>query len=339
MKKLSICLVAGAAVIASCSPTEYKVDREIIIDAPADVVFEQVNTMEKREAWSPWEAMDPNMTKEYTGPGTGVGAKYIWSGNDSVGTGNLEILESTPNEYIKSKLVFTEPWTSESTIEWSFEETESGTLARWTVTGELPGYLFWMGQEDMDENMGPDFERGLAQLKTVSETIAGESQQDWDADVVEVEPHEYFYITDEVSFDDMDDSFFGDRYGKLVDYLGKDAQNMTMQPFAVYHKWDEENRMAEVSVAMACESDKTGNEEIKKGLTHEGKALKCLYYGPYEEMEDVHNFMHAHIGSMNMEMVGSPWEVYVTDPATEPDPTKWLTEVYYPVAPKEEQAM
>lgn len=339
MKKSAIHLIAGAALLASCSPTEYKVDREVVIDAPAEVIFEQVNTMENRQAWSPWEEMDPNMTKEYEGPASGVGAKYMWSGNDSVGTGNLEILESQPNEYIKSKLVFTEPWESESTIEWNFEETSEGTVARWSVSGELPGYLFWMGQEDMDENMGPDFEKGLAQLKTVSEAMAGETQDNWTAELVEVSPHDYYHITEEVPFADMTDEFFGERYGKLVDYLGADAQNMTMQPFAIYHTWDEEKQMTKVSTAIACKSDKPGNEEIEKGVTHEGVALKCNYYGPYEDMEGVHNFMHSHIQSENMEMVGSPWEVYVTDPATEPDPANWLTEVYYPVAPKDGETM
>ncbi|MCA1762820.1 MAG: SRPBCC family protein [Flavobacteriales bacterium] len=339
MKTLTLSFIAGGALLVSCSPTAYKVDREIEIDAPAAVVFEQVNVMKNRDAWSPWEQKDPNMTKEYAGTESGVGAKYMWSGNDSVGTGNMEILESKPNEYIKSKLVFTEPWESESIIEWSFEETQNGTKATWSVSGELPGYLFWMGQDDMDENMGPDFEKGLAQLKSVSEQIAGESKNDWSAEFVEVSPHDYFHITDEVSFDEMDNTFFGERFGKLVNYLGSDAQNMTMPPFAIYHSWDEESRMTKVSAAIACHSDKKGNDEIGEGVTHEGKALKCLYYGPYEDMEGVHNFMHAHIESQNMQIVGSPWEVYITDPETEPDPSKWLTEVYYPVGPKDEKSI
>jgi effector-binding domain-containing protein len=30
-------------------------------------------------------------------------------------------------------------------------------------------------------------------------------------------------------------------------------------------------------------------------------------------------------------VAGSPWEVYATDPGAEPDVSKWVTEVYYPL--------
>jgi effector-binding domain-containing protein len=32
-----------------------------------------------------------------------------------------------------------------------------------------------------------------------------------------------------------------------------------------------------------------------------------------------------------MELNGDPYEVYITDPASEPDETKWVTELYWPV--------
>ena len=28
---------------------------------------------------------------------------------------------------------------------------------------------------------------------------------------------------------------------------------------------------------------------------------------------------------------GPPYEVYITDPGQEPDPTKWITELYWPI--------
>ena len=68
-------LILGGAVllgIASCSPTEYSVTRDIEIDAPANLVFEQVNNHKLRDAWSPWERMDPDMQKSYEGPEAGV---------------------------------------------------------------------------------------------------------------------------------------------------------------------------------------------------------------------------------------------------------------------------
>lgn len=333
MKNQTILFLAGAGMLFACKPTPYEISREITIEAPAAVVFEQVNNHKNRDAWSPWEAMDPNMTKSYEGPESGVGARYSWVGNDSVGTGSLEILESEPHSRIKSKLVFTAPWESESTIEWKFVESGNQTTVTWMIKGELPGYLFWMNEEDMDEQMAPDFEKGLAKLKSVSE---GLTVPKYEMAMTEVAASPYFFIRDQVPFDDVNPAFFDERYGKIAAHLGADMASVTAPPFAIYHEWNEETKMADISVAMASSSKKPGNENIKKGDTYAGKVAMVSYMGPFEGTGDVHYFMHDKIIEAGYEMVGSPWEVYVTDPETEPDTSKWITQVYYPVRFKDE---
>ncbi len=259
MKTKSLIAVIGVALFASCSPTEYRVERSATIDAPVQLVFDQVNNHKMRDAWSPWEKMDPNMEKSYEGPEAGVGAIYKWSGNDSVGTGVLEIIESIPYEYIKSTLTFTSPWESESTVEWNFEETAEGVKATWAVNGELPGYLFWMGQEDMEEMMGNDFQQGVDQLKIVAEEKASE-MPGMEISLTEVEALPIYYIEGESKISEMSSDFFGMRYGKLAGFLGADAQNMLEMPLAIAEVWDEENDRAVIKVAMACKSEKAGNE-------------------------------------------------------------------------------
>lgn len=332
MKNLLL-LSAAAIAFTACNPTTYEVKRETTIDAPADVVFAQVNNHKNRDAWSPWEAKDPDMEKTYEGPEAGVGAKYSWVGNEDVGTGWMEILESEPNTRIKSKLVFTEPWQSESIIHWHFEPLGNGTRATWIVEGELPGYLFWMGPEDMEEAMGPDFESGLAKLKEVSEKSA-ELAPAYKVEVKEVVSKPYYYIKDKVAMGDMSSEFFGARFGKIMNFLGDDATKVSEPPFAIFHEWNEESGKAEVSVAIAATTDKPTNGEIKRGMTYEGRTMMVSYRGPYEGTGDVHDFLHRHIATSDHDFAGVPWEVYVTDPADEPDPANWITEVYYPVAPR-----
>lgn len=332
MKRTALAALAGAAIFASCSPTEYEVSRDITIDAQPEVVYEQVVNHKNRDAWSPWEKMDPNMTKSYEGPEAGVGAIYNWSGNDSVGTGSLEILEAREYDMIKSSLTFTSPWESTSEVIWSFEEIDGGTKATWMVKGELPGYLFWMGQEEMDENMGPDFQRGLESLKKLAESKKPE--QKMTAELVEVKSMPYYFIRNEVSFDDMDSEFFSDRYGAISDYLAADMQNMIGPSFAIYHKWDEEAQMTDVEVAMPCKSSKSGTRRIKKGKTYAGKALKSSYKGSYDLSKDVHEFLNAEIAKKGMDYNGSCWEVYVVGAYDTDNPDEYVTEIYYPVKPK-----
>ena len=332
MKRTALAALAGAIIFASCSPTEYEVSREIQIDASPAVVYEQVVNHKNRDVWSPWEEMDPNMTKTYEGPEAGVGAIYKWSGNDSVGTGSLEITEAKEYEMIKSNLTFTSPWESTSEIIWNFEKTDGGTKATWKVNGELPGYLFWMGQEDMDETMGPDFQRGLESLKKVAESKKSDNMMT--AELVSVESSPYFYIRNEVSFDKMTSEFFSERYKAIANHLAEDMQNVSGPAFAIYHKWDEEAQMTDLEVAMPCQSDKDGDKRVKKGETYAGKALKCTFTGPYEDTGQVHEFLHNEMGKRNMDYAGSPWEAYVIGPGDTEDPNQYVTEIYYPVKPK-----
>lgn len=334
MRNLLLPIAISAIAMSSCSPTEYKVQREITINAPSDVVFALVNNHYERAAWSPWEAGDKNIVKTYEGPESGVGAIYKWSGNDSVGTGWMEIMESEPNEYIKSKLVFTEPFQSESTLNWEFSEMDGNTRAVWTIEGELPGYIFWMGQDEMDEQMAPDFETGLANLKRIAEEKHGEmkSQSDLKAEIVTVESMPYYYISSKTPISTLDVDFFSERFEKLMTFIGEEGRNnMLGAPFAIFPVWDEENDMAEIEVGVPTKMDKPGNAEILKKQTYAGEALMCRYTGPYDKTADAHEFLYKYMDDNDLQITGSPWEVYVIDPSTEPDPNKLITEIYYPI--------
>ena len=158
----------GVLFLASCGPKPYKVEREIAISVPVAYVFEKVGNYKTRGEWSPWDKIDPEMTKEYAGPNSGVGAKYSWSSkNDDVGTGSMTCVESTPSTYMKSDLAFTAPWESTSVIEWNLEESDNVTSINWSVSGELPGMAALF--TDMEEILGSKLEEGLADLKVISE--------------------------------------------------------------------------------------------------------------------------------------------------------------------------
>lgn len=334
MKRVIGTLLLGGAMLTACSPEEYKVSRETTINAPAELIFGQVNDHRNRDQWSPWEQMDPQMTKSYSGPESGVGAIYEWSGNDSVGTGSLEIIESVPHSYIKSNLVFTSPWESSSIIEWNFDETESGTQVTWSVSGSFPGYLFWMSEATMDEMMGPDFERGLTQLKALAESMP-QPKESPDLTYKDVESMTYFYTAHDISWEEMSSDFYGQEYGKIFNYLAEDAAKVKHPAMAVFHEWDEENERTKMEVAIACDSEKKGNDMVKRGTTYAGKTVMGSFVGPYEQTEELHNAIYTFIVNKGMQMNGSPWEVYIAGPGDDPNPENWVTEVYYPVAEAE----
>lgn len=328
-----VLLGIGSLALMGCEPKTYEVKREIVIDAPADAVFTEVNNLKAQGAWSPWEAKDPNMERIYEGPEAGVGARYIWKGNEEVGHGSMEILEAEPNKYIKTNLIFTEPWQSESIIIWTFEPLEGGTKATWSVHGELPGFMFWMGEDDMDKMMGPDFESGLAKLKAVVEENRS-STTAYSHQLVDVEAMDYYYTAHSIPFSEMSSDLFASNYEKIAAYLAEDAAKMSSPPLAIFHEWNEDTQTTKMEIAMACNSKKPAKGDIKKGKTFAGKAMMVSHKGPYEGTEAAHEFLHTQISQSEYTFAGSPWEVYVSGPEEDPNPENWITEIYYPVAPK-----
>ena len=161
--------IVGGLILAQ--PASYSVTRSVNIAAPPAVLFGQVNEFHNWPAWSPWEKIDPAMKRTYEGPASGVGSAYMWSGNDKAGEGKMIIRASDPNDRIGIQLAFTKPYASTSVIAFAFKPEGAGTNVNWTMTGDnnfaLKAISLFYG---MDKMVGPDFERGLAQLKTLAET-------------------------------------------------------------------------------------------------------------------------------------------------------------------------
>ena len=164
-------VIIGFCAIVAMQPADYKVTRSTTVNAPPEKVFEQVNDFHKWDAWSPWAKLDPAMKTTFSGPDSGQGASYSWVGSDQVGEGKMTIAESHPSAHIKIDLEFIKPWQAKNVTEFMFKPSGDKTDVTWTMNGSnnFAGKAFGMFM-NMDRMIGGDFDRGLAQLKTVAES-------------------------------------------------------------------------------------------------------------------------------------------------------------------------
>ncbi len=174
--KYSLLVLAGAAaafaIYVATLPDHLTVARSVVVDAPPSKVFGHVNDLRKWEAWSPWAKRDPNSKSSYAGASSGVGMIFEWDGNDEVGKGSMEIVESRPFEHIGLNLTFERPFPGSNAVSFDFAPVERGTRVTWKLDAPQPfmerAILTLMGL-DMDEMIGGDYEAGLASLKRVAE--------------------------------------------------------------------------------------------------------------------------------------------------------------------------
>ena len=69
-------LVVAALLLATRQPDTFSVERRLVMNAPPERVFAQINDFHASQAWSPWAKKDPEMKATYSGPVQGVGAVY-----------------------------------------------------------------------------------------------------------------------------------------------------------------------------------------------------------------------------------------------------------------------
>jgi carbon monoxide dehydrogenase subunit G len=165
--------VVVIAVVVALQPSDFRVERSITISAPATVVFARVNDLHRWQEFSPWAKLDPAARNTFEGPPAGVGAVFAWAGNDDVGEGRMTISESRPDELVRMKLDFLKPFAATNTTDFTFKPQGERTLVTWSMTGKNNFMAKAVGLlMNMDKLVGSDFEKGLADLKSLSEAEA-----------------------------------------------------------------------------------------------------------------------------------------------------------------------
>lgn len=164
-------LIVGAVVIGLMLPSQGRLSRQIVIEAPPQAVFDVLNSFERFNEWSPWAALDPATRYVQEGPATGVGAVHAWSSDDpQVGSGRQEIIESQPYERIAVRLSFS-GFDAENLSQYRLRPVENGTEVVWDyqtdVGNHLLGRYFLLMLDGM---LGPQYEQGLSRLKQLIET-------------------------------------------------------------------------------------------------------------------------------------------------------------------------
>ena len=168
---IAVVLIAAILGYAMTVPDNFRVQRTTSIKAPPEKIFPLINDLHRWGSWSPWEKMDPEMKRTYSGAAAGKGAAYAWQGNSKVGEGRMEIADTSPPSKVTIKLDFMKPFEAHNTAEFTLEPKGDSTNVTWAMYGPSEFITKVMGVfVSMDKMVGKDFETGLANLKAVAET-------------------------------------------------------------------------------------------------------------------------------------------------------------------------
>jgi uncharacterized protein YndB with AHSA1/START domain len=172
-KKIGIGLVAIIAFILGLAATKddsFTMERAITIKAPPEKIMPLLSDFKNWPTWSPWENLDPKMQRTFSGATSGKGAVYNWVGDSKVGEGRMEITDMMSPSKLVIKLDFVKPMASSNVTEFLLTPEGEQTKVTWKMAGpvDYPTKVMLVFTS-LDAMIGPDFERGLAKLKTVAE--------------------------------------------------------------------------------------------------------------------------------------------------------------------------
>jgi uncharacterized protein YndB with AHSA1/START domain len=163
--------IAAVLGLAATKPNTFSVRRAASIKAPPEKIFSLINDFHQWATWSPYENKDPAMKRSYSGAASGKGAVYAWDGNNNVGSGRMEILETSGPSKIVIKLDLFKPFEGHNTAEFTMLPQGNATNVTWLMQGPA-SFMSKLMQVfmNLDNMIGKDFEAGLANLKRLTET-------------------------------------------------------------------------------------------------------------------------------------------------------------------------
>lgn len=163
-------LAVGLLLYAHSRPDYATVARGIRIQASPQAIFPFLDDLRLVGAWSPFEQLDPAAKRRFSGSPRGTGAVYEWDGNDKLGSGRMEIIDTAPGKRVILELEFFRPFKADSLVEFSLKPVSGGTEVRWEMDGARPFIVKLLGLFlNLEEINGREFEKGLAALKALVE--------------------------------------------------------------------------------------------------------------------------------------------------------------------------
>jgi hypothetical protein len=162
-------IVLLLVILVLVIPTDFKMERDIVINKPKDEVFSYIRSIKNQDNWSVWNMKDPGMKKEYRGTDGMPGFVYRWDGNKEVGNGEQEIKGIEEGKRVDMELRFEKPFKATNDGWLITEDAGSAkTKVTWGFSGKMPRPMNVFSLL-MKGTLRKDFDAGLSNLKKVME--------------------------------------------------------------------------------------------------------------------------------------------------------------------------
>ncbi|KAA1245625.1 GyrI-like domain-containing protein [Aquimarina sp. RZ0] len=334
---LLLLVVIGGAVYVATKDGEFQVEESKVIDAPDELLFSTINEYKTWEKWGPWMDESEDLTMSYPSKTKGVGASYSWQ-SKTQGDGTMKTIKTAPFSSIDQKITFITPMgESISDVYWKFEKIEGKkTKVTWGMKGEqsFMEKAFWMTQDStLSQNLRPMYRRGLEKL----DVFVNEKMKKHSVNVDGITEHGggfYMYSATASSVAVIPQKM-AQMLPAVQAYIRQNNLPQTGMPFTIYNEFNEEQGTAIYSTGIPVREKVITpiDSNVLCDFLPRQKVVKTTLNGDYIHLKEAWEAGYKYITDNSLEPLSDApaFEVYKTDPEQQPNPAKWITEIYIPI--------
>ena len=323
--KIVIFTALTIAALFYLLPNVALIEQTLEIRATSDKVFEVINRPKNWTEWFTPVKDTLNVKVSFIGTSEGKGAGMKWTDNSSEASeGIMTIRRSKNNRNVSAVVTINDTRSAVMNFKIRPVGIDASML---TITSHLK-----FSQDNILHFLRLMFDRSdelaiIDYLENIDD-VAIENTEGIYVNLQRIEQFPYIGIVDSCAANSISQRM-KDLYVELLIFGARSGIDMTARPIVVYRHIDENKAVIEVGVPVNVQPQVSGRIYYK--TMPEGEHVVADYLGDYDTLLDGHNAVQQWLMRYRRKQTGYAWEMYVTDPAAEPDTNKWLTKIYYPV--------
>lgn len=313
-------------------PRTVHIERSIDIERPVETVYTVVNGFESYPSWSPLLARDPAADLQLSGPSLGRGARLQWDGDPRlVGSGWQEITRSVRPSRVDIHMEMDQLGAADAWFQ--VNRIAGGTRLTWAFDADLVegqglfgGLLARYFGLFFDKWVGGDYEEGLRRLKMYVESLPETDFAGLEAEVVQVQSMNILFASSSADGGELGQALAG-AFREISAFMSEHGLEMAAQPMAITRGWEQQGMRVDAAIPVA-RNDIDAGGNVRLGLSPEGRAVRVVHRGPYENMPDSYGKLAAYMAVHQLREGNVSWEHYISDPGVTP-PGELITHIYF----------
>jgi effector-binding domain-containing protein len=126
----------------------------------------------------------------------------------------------------------------------------------------------------------------------------------------------------------------GGIFAEILAFMEKRGISPVGAPFAYWHNMGPDcinKGIFDMECGFPVSVPVEGVGQIKKSKLPGGKVITAMHIGSYDTLAQTYEEVLSWIKENGYQVEDDMWETYLTNPCEEPDQSKWMTEIFFPI--------